>query len=210
MVVATIKRRAILDGFTVTPKESSPFFVPNYLLDTYPDLVFYDGDEINEEGLIFLNSLSRIYLCRKKSTELLSYREHSSFELTNKLRKRDFTKFEIDAVLALLIEKNYLNDRRFTEVFILSRLRKKAEGKPMILKRLMQKGISYALSDEVYGEVVDHDLEMEILQRAFEKQNRKYGNNNEKFINSMLRLGFNYTQIKNIIKAKEYTNFNKL
>jgi SOS response regulatory protein OraA/RecX len=51
---------------------------------------------------------------------------------------------------------------------------------------------------------------MEILQRAFEKQNRKYGNNNEKFINSMLRLGFNYTQIKNIIKAKEYTNFNKL
>lgn len=189
-----------MDGFTVTPKEGSPFFVPNYLIDTYPDLVFYDGDEINEEGLVFLNSLNRIHLCRKKSIELLSYREHSSFELINKLKQRDFKQIEIDKVLAQLTEKNYINDRRFTEVFITSRLRKKPEGKSMIIKRLMQKGISYSISNEVYSEIVDEFMEMEITQKAFEKQNKKYANNTDKLINSMLRLGFSYSQIKNIIQ----------
>lgn len=200
MVVATIKRRAILDGFTVTPKESSPFFVPNYLLELYPDLVFYDGDEINDEGLDFLKLLSKVHLCRKKSIELLSYREHSSFELTNKLKQRNFQKEEIEKTLSILIEKNYLNDRRFTEVFIISRIKKKAEGKSMILKRLRQKGIPYSLADEVYCELVDFDMEVEIIKRAFEKQNKKFGDNKEKLINSMMRLGFNYSQIKNIIE----------
>lgn len=192
-----------MDGFTVTPKESSPFFVPNYLLADFPDLAFYDGDEINEEGLAFLNSLSRIHLCRKKAIELLSYREHSSFELSNKLKQRDFTREEIDSTLTRLKDNNYLNDRRFTEVFIISRLRKKPEGKSMLLKRLMQKGIPYSLSDEVYEKVVDLDKQLEIIQRAFEKQNKKYGNDTNKLINSMLRLGFNYSQIKNVIQDNE-------
>lgn len=200
MVVATIERRAVLDGFTVNPKEGSPFFVPNYLLDAYPDLVFYSGDEINEEGLTFLKSLSRIHLCRTKAIDLLSRREHSTFELTNKLRLRDFSKSEIEATLPLLKEKNYLNDRRFTEMFIITRLRKKPEGKIIIIKRLQQKGIPYSLADEIYDSVVSSDFEKEVIQRAYEKLSKKFGDNREKLINSMLKLGFSYSSIKEILE----------
>lgn len=192
-----------MDGFTVNPEEGSPFFVPNYLLDTYPDLVFYDGDEINEEGLTFLNRLNRIHLCKKKSIELLSYREHSSFELSNKLKQREFSNDEIESTLSLLKSSNYVNDKRFTESFIISRLRKKPEGKSMILKRLMQKGIPYSLTDEVYDSIVDSEMQTSIIQRAFEKQNKKYGEDKDKLINSMLRLGFSYSQIKATIQNNQ-------
>ncbi len=189
-----------MDGFTVTPKESSPFFVPSYLLDAYPDLELYSGDQINQEGYDFLFSLNRIYLCEKKAIELLSRREHSSFELTNKLKQRKFSQSEIDKTLTYLREKNYLNDKRFTESFILSRLRKKPEGMAMILQRLLQKGISYSVSQEIYNNIIDEETKNSIIQKAYEKSVVKCNGNQEKLINYMQRLGFTYSEVKRIIE----------
>ncbi|MBK5200855.1 MAG: regulatory protein RecX [Spirochaetaceae bacterium] len=188
-----------MDGFTVTPEESSPFFVPNYLLENYPNLELYSGDEINQDGYDFLYSLHRIYLCQKKSIDLLSRREHSSFELTNKLKQRKFSQSEIDQTLTYLKKKNFLNDTRFTEFFILSRLRKKPEGMAMIVQRLLQKGISYSISQEIYSNIVDDEMQKDIIQKAYEKTRLKYSDNQEKLINYLLRIGFTYSDIKRVI-----------
>lgn len=192
-----------MDGFNVVPKESSPFFIPNYLLEDYPDLELYNGDEINQDGLDFLYSLHRNYLCQKKAIDLISRREHSTFELTNKLMQREFSQEEISKTTSYLIKKNFLNDRRFTECFILTRLRKKPEGLAMIVQRLQQKGISYSISQEIYFQIVDQEMQNNILQKAYDKTLIKYKDNNEKVINYLLRLGFTYSEIKRVIEVNK-------
>mgnify|MGYP000559479713 FL=1 len=46
---------------------------------------------------------------------LLSRREHSEFELRQKLSSREFDSDEIDIAIERLLEKDYLSDTRFAQ-----------------------------------------------------------------------------------------------
>lgn len=78
---------------------------------------------------------------RKKSIDLLARREHSTRELREKLRTRDFLAETIDSVIEFLIDRDYLSDRRYAEVFV--RLRaEKGYGERFIRLKLKEKGVS--------------------------------------------------------------------
>lgn len=197
MVVATIERRVSLDGINVIYKENSPFFVPNYLLNKYN--IEFENNEIDKESYDFLFFLNQIHLCKKKSLDLLAIRDHSCFELKNKLRQRKFKIEVIDEVFLYLKEKNYLNDERFCEIFLKSRINKKPEGKIILLKRLQQKGVSYSLAENIYEKIIDEEKEVEICNLAYEKAYRKYGEDLDRIKQYLTRSGFSYYLIKEII-----------
>ncbi|MGY0399524.1 MAG: regulatory protein RecX [Ostreibacterium sp.] len=76
---------------------------------------------------------------------LLSYREHSQFELRQKLVRQGFSDEIITAVLEQLIHENYQSDERFVEIYCRSRVNQRY-GIKKIFYELQQKGISNALS----------------------------------------------------------------
>ncbi len=79
--------------------------------------------------------------------DLLSRREHSAYQLTQKLRKRDFDLDAIEAALDRLQRENLLSDCRFIENTVNSRVNA-GFGPVKIKYELRQKGISMERVDD--------------------------------------------------------------
>ena len=59
--------------------------------------------------------------CYAAALNMLSRREHSQLELSNKLQLKGFDDAEIKRSINLLMEQKYQSDERFSEAFILMR-----------------------------------------------------------------------------------------
>jgi len=83
--------------------------------------------------------------CMNSAVYSLAMREHSRLELFNKLKVKDFAEgVDLDKLLDELSEKSYLNEERFTECFIRSRVNR-GQGRLKITNELQRKGISQTL-----------------------------------------------------------------
>jgi regulatory protein len=84
---------------------------------------------------------------------LLAVREHSTAELARKLDSRDFPPDEIGALLKRFEAAGYLDDQRYTELYLEMRARK-GFGPCKIRQELLERGIA---SDIVSDWVDDRD-----------------------------------------------------
>ncbi len=91
-----------------------------------------------------------------QAVRLLSGREHSQFELRQKLTKKAYAPELIEAVLEDLHSRDYQSDNRFTAAFVRSRVTR-SQGPLKILAQLSQRGIR--LSDLNEYLPADHDWE---------------------------------------------------
>ena len=71
---------------------------------------------------------------------LLSRREHSEFELRQKLTSREFPSNDIDIAITRVLEKNYLSDERFAQSTCRYRA-SRGYGWRYIANELKQKGV---------------------------------------------------------------------
>jgi regulatory protein len=196
MPAAVVKGRASGDGFYIIPAEGAPFFISEKLLSEHTGLSVYDGEAIDGHKLTALQLLYNCFMCRKKAMQLLAAREHSVFELRLKLGQKQFGTTEIEKTLAYLQEKDYVSDLRFAKVFIRSRLRRKPEGKAIILERLKQKGVCRAVCDVAWQEEVDENTEAGLLDKAVRLAIKKYAGNCQKQLAYLVRSGFPYPKAK--------------
>lgn len=110
---------------------------------------------------------------RRRAMDLLARREHSRYELAQKLRQRidDATTERIDAVLDALERDNLLSDERFVESYI--RLRRERGFGPLhIQQQLRERGVDDALI-ETCLQIDDPDW----LQSLHEVLDKKTGGN---------------------------------
>ena len=104
-----------------------------------------------------------------KSLDLLSRREHSVFELIQKLKKRYGPNKLINDVIIRLQESNLLDDQRFAEAYIKVRARK-GFGPRRIDAELQQRKVSEAIINQELS-MIENWNELALL--AFKK---KFGN----------------------------------
>ncbi len=133
-----------------------------------------------------------------KAVELLTRREHTEKELKDKLAGKGFGDDEIRSALDTLRSEGYLSDSRFAEVFLRSRLRKTAEGKPLLLLRLSEKGVDRNTASEMVNSVWENEEYIPALVREWCKLSGKYGE--EKAEAKLRAKGFSSSEIG---KAKE-------
>ena len=84
--------------------------------------------------------------CRKQALDLLARREHSRFELRRKLLARSHAQDLADEVLDTLQRERLLDEGRFVEQFVRSRV-SRAHGPVKIRAELVQRGIGDSLID---------------------------------------------------------------
>jgi len=106
---------------------------------------------------------------RSKALELLANREHSSWELRQKLRQRFQDPKAIDECLVLLEERGYLSDERFAQRFLESRIANRDHGPYRLLAELQQRGISRELAESLLHEYDSPHLWLEKAERAKER-----------------------------------------
>lgn len=105
-----------------------------------------------------------------KGIDLLSRREHSVKELSNKLRIREYQEDEITEVLNFLVQEDYLNELRYTDSVYRTR-KNKGYGKLYIENELSQKGIKQSMIAEV-----SDDLDIDWYQHAESVYQKRYKN----------------------------------
>jgi regulatory protein len=101
------------------------------------------------------------------AVRLLSRREHSAFEIRNKLAKREFDDGEIAQAIAELIEGGWLSDERFAEAYI--RMRQlKGFGPIRISIELNERGVDESIVD-AYLDTND-DIWLQSLKEQYQKK----------------------------------------
>ncbi len=83
----------------------------------------------------------------ENAVRLLARREHSRFELREKLIRRGVREDLVEQVLDKLVEQDYLSDSRYAEVCVRSRLRK-GDGPLKVRAYLQTHGIGIELAEE--------------------------------------------------------------
>ncbi len=93
---------------------------------------------------------------------LLSRRDHSAFELIQKLQLREFLAIDIDIAIEKMFENNYLCDERFAASFCRYRVNR-GYGWRFIANALTQKGVSSLIIQQLYKSCeIDWYLQAEI------------------------------------------------
>jgi len=85
-----------------------------------------------------------------KALDIISRREHSQKELSNKLIKKFDIPELVDSVIHGLLEKNLLNDYRYSESYVVARKRK-GFGPKKIGYELVSRGVN----ENIVSEVID-------------------------------------------------------
>ncbi len=128
---------------------------------------------------------------------MLIRREHSVFELTQKLKNKEFDSVEIAKTISTLIEQNYQSDERFTADFIQMRFNQ-GKGTIKISFDLKQRGINnFDLSEFDF-----YTLAKKIRKQKFGQQQPKDYKEKAKQQRFLQSRGFNFEHINQAFKSE--------
>ncbi|AZO95473.1 regulatory protein RecX [Halocella sp. SP3-1] len=100
---------------------------------------------------------------------LLSYRERSENELKKRLLRKGHKRAIINQVIARLKDLDYLNDKRFAEMWIRDRIANKPRGRYYLKKELKNKGVKPAVIASVLNKLLTDGNEKEMAERLANK-----------------------------------------
>jgi len=104
---------------------------------------------------------------------LLTRRDHSQYELVQKLKQRGFNIKDIDHAVSACRQFDYINDERTTRVYI-RQLKRKGYGKKRIQLELHKKGLKSSRIQRILdGSVLETD-EREGAERILKKNIKRF------------------------------------
>ena len=104
-----------------------------------------------------------------KAKHYCAYQERSHREVKDKLYGFGLNTKEVDQILSILIEENYLNEERFAIQFAGGHFRTKKWGRVKITYALKQKQVSpYCIKKAL--KQIDEDEYLKVLQKLFEEK----------------------------------------
>ncbi len=113
------------------------------------------------------------------AVKLLSRREHSAFEIRDKLLKRDFTEEEIAQAISELQQGGWLSDERYAEAYIRMR-QQKGFGPIRIAMELHERGVEESIveafipdSEESWQQILERQYLKKYKNRPVEDYNDK-------------------------------------
>ena len=137
-----------------------------------------------------------------RAVDLLSRREHSAQELSQKLQKKGFAENDIELAIIRLQEENLQSDDRFTESFVNERIRR-GHGPIKIMHELRQKGVAENMVENYVNAEEEQWLNLVQLQYQKKYANLKVRDYNEwsKRARFLQGRGFTSAQIRNAINS---------
>ncbi|MGB3365921.1 MAG: RecX family transcriptional regulator, partial [Acidaminobacteraceae bacterium] len=145
----------------------------------------------------------------RAALNFLSYKQRTVFELSKKLRDKDYDDEIIDIAMARLIELGYVNDEQYARDFV--DMRKSYAGSYKLKTDLYKRGINKSIIEMVLSEI-DTDTQYEELKAMCMKKNsQSEGLSNEKKYNRvmafLIRKGYNFADVKNAMAELEIKKY---
>ena len=155
---------------------------------------------------LFLNNVSepRSFLSTVPKSESQSRRRELFDESVVKMttRERAYSEKDFLCIIQKLIDKGYLDDRKFAEYYVENRFVKKGISEKRLKMELLKKGISNQIIDEVLGDS-QRDDESEI-KKIIAKKRHKY--DDDKLTQYLIRQGFDYELARTLVRDSSETD----
>ncbi len=156
------------------------------------------GDEVDKKRIDQLVFENEIFQAKTSAYRYLGNRNHSSFELKLKLSKKGYQKEIINKVIIELKGKGYIDDHKFAESFVRTRVERRKEGIVKINSELRKRGIN----NEIISEVISNSSNDPIyFDNALELADKKYQTLKNKSLEYQKLKG----RLFNFLKGKGYT-----
>ena len=145
---------------------------------------------------------------RARAMELLAGQELSSGILYERLNRR-FTEQTSAAVVAEMVEREYVNDERYAHTLAQELYERRGMGKKRIEQELRQRGISRETASECAEELDGDDveriknlLEIKFAGKFSDEKGRR------RTFNALTRLGYGYSDIRSAMRSvdEEYAD----
>ena len=201
MKIKSIEPTSYEGMYKLTPEQGVVFYVrQEYLSGIELDNVqcgseFVDDDE---EALLDTGLICAVEI---KAVSYLARSEQSRFGLKRKLLAKQYKSEYIDKALSFLESKNYLNDERYAAAWLNDRRINHYEGQTKLLLELQSRGIDKAVAADAVKEFFTDNDEEEICRKAYERFVKK-GKSEDKLIEALLKAGFAYKMIKNVMDSE--------
>ncbi len=123
----------------------------------------------------------------------LTHRSRSVYEIHEYLINKGFNEDIVRDTVAILLEKQYVNDIIFTKNFVENRKNNKAKSKYALAYELNKKGIEPCIIENVLKEYDDHELALKALGTKIQLWAHLDGEKfKKKTLNFLQYRGFNY------------------
>lgn len=140
----------------------------------------------------------------QKIKHYCSYQERCHSEVKEKLYGYGLRKVEVEELISLLIEEDYLNEERFAIQFAGGKFRMKQWGKQKIQYALMQKKVSSYCIKKALAQFDDEDYTATLQKIALKKWNslkgEQYISRQAKTVQFLLSRGFEHKQAALVVK----------
>ncbi|WP_158120309.1 recombination regulator RecX [Vibrio metoecus] len=142
--------------------------------------------------------------CRQSALQLLSRRDHSEYELHQKLTLKGHVHEVVDEVVKYCLELGYLSDVRYTA----SQARQmvhKGYGEKRLRQKLKEKRVAEAVIEQVLAEqTIDwFELAKEVAHKKFKSGISFERSQYAKQVRYLQYRGFNFDQIRYALQASE-------
>ncbi|KQB10793.1 recombination regulator RecX [Vibrio metoecus] len=142
--------------------------------------------------------------CRQSALQLLSRRDHSEYELHQKLTLKGHVHEVVDEVVKYCLELGYLSDVRYTA----SQARQmvhKGYGEQRLRQQLKEKRVAEAVIEQVLAEqIIDwFELAKEVAHKKFKAGISFERSQYAKQVRYLQYRGFNFDQIRYALQASE-------
>ncbi|MCC3143888.1 recombination regulator RecX [Halanaerobium sp. Z-7514] len=137
----------------------------------------------------------QIKKAKNKAFKLLSYRERTIEEMRDRLEKKDFSLEVINEVIDYLLAKDLLNEKRFSEMWIRSRINNHPRGRRLIYKELSQKGVDNKIINAALNQYLSREEEIkmaEYLTKKWLRRRKEEDRSSYKLKNYLSNKGFDY------------------
>jgi regulatory protein len=134
--------------------------------------------------------------CYDRAVNIIAAAEHSTQNLRRKLITRGYTEEETAETLSRLAAENLLDDKRFAEMWIDFRLRRKDEGGRRLFTGLLARGIDRETAEAAVKAAALADEYRACLIRAREKAEAAAGGDDAAVTGLLLKKGFSLREIR--------------
>lgn len=156
------------------------------------------GVEIDDDRLHELIKLSDLRRAKEKALWLMSYRDHSSKELHDKLL-RDFSEEASAQAVERMNELGLINDEAFAKRFA-SELHSKHQSPSTIRYKLIQKGIDRDTAEGIVEELeIDPAEEIEALIEKKYARSLSDEKGIRRTVAALQRAGYRFSDIKSVL-----------
>ena len=172
-------------------------------IDFWAEHYIKDGTDISEDEWQELVDRINYRKAVNKCYDLLSRRDHSVKELKTKLL-RTVDEKNAERAIEKMLELGYLDDEKYAQTLVSHLINNKNMSASFIKKEMYKRGLS---ADIISNTLVD--VEIDNVSSIVELINRKYlsklsvENGKEKVIQSLMRKGFSYYDIKEAFSVIE-------